>query len=111
MLRCSFEGRAMTRVLFLVSPLSQSFPQSSSYSECVRSEDRKGRYEIPTDVSGRCPPHEGISRSARKRSNSSKKEAGVGWNAEKPRTLLSVMSFTHSTMRPRSPSVCHQETS
>ncbi len=55
--------------------------------------------------------HAGISRSARKRSNRSKKEVGVDWKAEKPRTRLSVMSFTHSSVRPRSPSVCHHETS
>ena len=32
-----------------------------------------------------------------------KKKAGVDWNAQKPRTRLSVMSFTHSSVRPRSP--------
>lgn len=44
----------------------------------------------------------GISCSARNRSNRSKKEAGVGWKAQKPRTWLSVISFTHSSCLGRS---------
>jgi hypothetical protein len=112
-----FQAHKRSGTRRLDSPYSQSFPQSSSfsssssYSESVK---RRGQYKYdpPNTVTGlSSSPHVGISLSERKRSNRWKKEAGVDWNAQKPRTRLSVISLTHSTRRPKSPSVCHHEAS